>query len=287
MSEQIDIGFDTPKSVKDLPAERIHRAHRGLMKADGIGYFVRCLLPVTLRNGPRIVIGLWLAISKADYRECRRVWDDNPKYQHLVVRGAVANVIDPWSDALGCDVTAEVFDVESLPVITASADPLVHRMLTEQWDPDQVLTHFWFPLPVPVREDLGGGWSIERSAGLEKSSDDRTLLFHDARREVSVDLFTERTECSPEESLQVIASGLADHPLTQKLTVRSGDELRQGRWVTVSAEDASDGVEKHMLYGQVFHHRRILWLVCTCTDSTDRPWAEHVFRSVRTDAARR
>ncbi|MEU9804492.1 DUF2199 domain-containing protein [Mycobacterium sp. NPDC050853] len=272
---RIDIGFQLPDPARDLPQDTIHRPAKAFVKASGIGRFLRCLLNVTLSGDVELALGVWIQISSPDYKHCRRIWEED-EYASLTVHGTLANGIEPWAAAFGANVTAVVQDPDHLPVIVDSSDPLVIQMLSEAWDRDEVLGHFAFALPIPVRESLSRGWGIERSAGLAWTTEDRTLVFTGPGRSVSVDVFGDRDDRPQDQFLRELLAFAPGVPPDHEYTDHTDGVLRHAFWRVVDA----DGQPEHQFYGQIVANGSAVWLVCVYDDPTDHDWAWHVFRSV-------
>ena len=102
-------------------------------------------MPLRGRDGgepaaSRVVFGVWLAVHADEARRLSEAWD-LPAYEQMVIEGLLANAVPPWGDhLLDKRCTAAVRDPRHVPVIVASSDPLLHRVLTEVWPPGGVLS---------------------------------------------------------------------------------------------------------------------------------------------------
>src|SRR5688500_16881938 len=88
-----DLRFGLPDPVLAIPeAERESRTWGNdvMMAVEGVGGFVRALLPVRLTGGYSIRYGLWLSVSSAELRQAYDVWWEDA-YRDLVLNGFVAN----------------------------------------------------------------------------------------------------------------------------------------------------------------------------------------------------
>jgi len=85
--------------------------------AEGVGVFVRVMLPVRLTEGFQITYGTWLALlNRADFDRARRLWHSD-EYSSLVLEGVLANAIEPWGPPLMTRARAAVRDVNQVPYV--------------------------------------------------------------------------------------------------------------------------------------------------------------------------
>jgi hypothetical protein len=240
-----------------------------LRAAEGIGAFVRCLMPVRLTGGGTLEYSVWLRVTAAALKHASAIWEA-PEYQDLKLEGAVANAIKPWDDLLGEPARAEVRDPESIPWLVADEGTLMHRVLHEEWDRDDVLSRLTYALPTPVRQRITEHWSLERSAGLELRHHEDRIYFTGPGRTVHLDPLVTPPETSPD---QVIRELTADAP------PRDGELTEPGRHAFWRPAQG-DGRTVHNLHGYVAVPGHALHLVCVFDDPADLPWAQHVWRSV-------
>ena len=134
-----------PDPVLAVPEE--DRASRTLgrdplIQVQGVGAFVRVLLPIRLTGGYSLTVGTWLAIDPANLRSVWEEWikDD---YSSLVLDGFLANAIPPWGEAvLSAPATATVRDPKLNPYITASPHPVLGEVLATEWPHEDVLAPY-------------------------------------------------------------------------------------------------------------------------------------------------
>lgn len=144
-----DLGFQLPDPVSDLPpGERAERIAGGkvLISVEGLGNFVRVILPVRLTGGYEVVFGCWIHVDPEQYEHASRIWED-PAYSNLILRGHLANRIDPWLEVIGSEVIARPRSENELPYIVESADPLTQRVITEVWPHSEVFAAWPRHLP--------------------------------------------------------------------------------------------------------------------------------------------
>jgi len=110
--------FGVPEPVLSLPdGERatLTWGNDVLMQVQGVGAFVRILVPVKLTGGYKVTYGAWLSVHPDDLRHACEVWTA-PQYLELRLRGVLANKLPGWeSETYGKPVQAEVLDVEQVP----------------------------------------------------------------------------------------------------------------------------------------------------------------------------
>jgi hypothetical protein len=246
-----------------------------LRRADGIGAFVRCLMPVRLTGGSTIEYSVWLEVEPAALRHAHEVWDQ-PQYADLRLEGAVANDIKPWTQLLGAPGRAEVRDTGSIPHLVADEGTLLHRILHDEWDRDDVLSRLTNALPTPVRQRITDQWSLERSAGLELRWHEQRLYFAGPGRTVHLDAMRPPPGMSPEQVIDTLA---ADAPRDRdgESTEEIGAARRHAFWRPA----LGDGRIVHNLHGFVAVPGAVLHLVCVHDDPADLDWAMRVWRSVR------
>lgn len=252
-----------------LPEERDATwGNEHLRAAEGIGAFVRCLMPVRLTGGGTLEYSVWLRVTVEALRHASTIWEA-PEYADLRLEGTVANAIKPWDDMLGAPARAEVRDPESIPWLVADEGTLMHRVLHDEWDRDDVLSRLTYALPTPVRQRITEHWSLERSAGLELRHHEDRIYFAGPGRTVHLDPLVTPPETAPDE---VIRELTADAPHEGELT----EPGRHAFWRPAQG----DGRTVHNLHGYVAVPGSALHLVCVFDDPADLPWAQHVWRSV-------
>jgi Uncharacterized protein conserved in bacteria (DUF2199) len=104
--------------------------------------FVRALLEVHVRgtSPARVVFGVWLLLPPNETRKTWEAWGNAPEYANLAVDGLLANGVPPWRDEVrDKPCHAAVRDPAHLPVIMSSSDPLLARVLTDQWPSEEIL----------------------------------------------------------------------------------------------------------------------------------------------------
>jgi hypothetical protein len=108
-----------------------------MMQVPSVGAFVRALLPVSLTGGHTVTYGVWVAIAPQELQRVFEAWWA-PHYKDLRLDGAVANSIEPWG-LLAAPVSLAVRNPEHTPYCSASSDPQLRRVLSEQWPHEEVL----------------------------------------------------------------------------------------------------------------------------------------------------
>jgi hypothetical protein len=101
------------------------------------GPFLRALLPIHLSGSYTLRFGLWLLVHPDDLqRAVRLCW--SPEYADFKVDGWLANSIPPWG-LLAAPVTAVVRDPNQTPDCDTSTEPMLTRVLAEDWPHEDVL----------------------------------------------------------------------------------------------------------------------------------------------------
>jgi hypothetical protein len=262
---RIDARFGMPDCAGDGGAASLRYADglRALLEVEGVGCFVRCLLPLALTGGTSLVVGTWVRVSEAGFGAAQRSWESYG-YEELVLAGTLANAVPPFEDELlHAPVTVGVRDRDDLPYVTGSDRPGVARVLATTWDRDHVLSHCREPLPVPVRTRVGARWSIERSAGLAAEAGDGPALRF----------------AGPGRSVTATAPATPGVPSGQWTTERSPGRVRHSRWTPV----VRGGRERYEFHGHDAVPGAALAVVCTVEDRADLAWAGHVWESVRVE----
>ena len=110
-----------------------------LLQVQGIGAFVRVLLPIRLSEASALTVGTWLAINPDRMRSVWEMWE-TPGYATLELDGYLANAIPPWGDqVLGSPASAKVRDPSSFPYLRASCEPVLDSILTRTWPHEEIL----------------------------------------------------------------------------------------------------------------------------------------------------
>ncbi|GAA2630213.1 hypothetical protein Adu01nite_41480 [Paractinoplanes durhamensis] len=241
----------------------------------GIGGFLRCLMPVRLAGGGSVTYSVWLKLDDDQLRHAHTVWT-KPEYVDLSLRGELANAIKPWPDLLGEPARAEVRDARSLPYLVAEEDTLLSRLLTEEWDRDDVLSRIWHPLPLAVRQQVTADWSIERTAGLQPRRAEDIMVFAGPGRTVHIEAFNLPTTTTADEAITEMSQDLPTR-CDGTLTEQNGPLTQRAFWLTTT----TNGSPQHELYGYAAAPERILAITCMYDDPTDLPWAQNVWRSAQ------
>jgi hypothetical protein len=275
---KLDLRFGLPDPVRDLPEAARKSKTWGndlLLQVDGVGAFVRCLLPVRLTGGMTITFGTWLSVHPDDLRRAYDLWQ-TPDYSTLKLRGVLANAIRPWGPELfAAPAHAEVRNVEHLPYITDSDHPMLRRVLDETWSRDAVLMCIADPLPVAIQRQVTDQWSVELSAGFASRVLDGSLQFAAPGRTMITDVHGTPARWAPEKVHTMVTKGA----LTQAGQLREddGEELRRAFW----AQSTLEGRQQHELYGFVIRRGSFVRVTCMYDDPEHLAWAVEVWRSVR------
>nr|WP_225953253.1 DUF2199 domain-containing protein [Kibdelosporangium phytohabitans] len=278
-SGQIDFRLYRPEAAIDMPQDAVHGVKPGLLRVDGVGAFVRCLLPIALTEDVTMVFGAWMKVSDADLDHAASVWDADA-YEDLVLHGTFANVIKPWGEEIfDAPLTAVVRNAAEIPYIDASDHPLLHRVLTETWNRDYVLSFFGVALPVTFRESIGGNWSVERTAGMTARVESGTLTFTGNGRTVHIDQFSDRRDRPAEDFLNALLDGAPEVPVGQSSRQETGVEVRYCFWLV----NTVDGKRQSEVYCFVAWPGAALRVVFIHDDpsESEHAWAMHVFNSVQ------
>ena len=134
--------FGLPEPVLEVPEQKRAALTWGndvLMQVQGVGAFVRILVPVKLTGGYKITYGAWLSVHPDELRHAWEVWTA-PEYRELHLRGILANKLPGWeSETFIKPVEAAVLDVEDVPYAVGSPDEFMQRVLKNEWPHEVVL----------------------------------------------------------------------------------------------------------------------------------------------------
>lgn len=108
-----------------------------LMQVQGVGSFIRVLLPVRLTGGHQLTFGLWLCVSDEDLQRAFHEWWA-PTYHDLVLDGTIANEVPPWG-LFTRPARAVVRDPNKVPYLDSSEDPELSGVLREEWPHEAVI----------------------------------------------------------------------------------------------------------------------------------------------------
>jgi hypothetical protein len=116
--------------------------HDPLIQVQGVGAFVRVLLPIRLTDGYTLTVGTWLAIDPSRLHAVWEMWETT-QYESLVLDGFLANEIPPWgAEVLGAPSTAIVRDPEQVPYLSSSSQPDLSAILTRDWPHEVILAAY-------------------------------------------------------------------------------------------------------------------------------------------------
>lgn len=143
------VRFTLPDPILDLPdweqAPGFWMSHETpvesvMMQVEGYGAFIRALLPIHLEGRHKLTYGVWIGVHPAALQEAFAVWwGENPAYLDLRLDGILANRLEPWGH-FAVPVIATVKNQDETPYCTESSDPLLSRVLTEEWPHETVLS---------------------------------------------------------------------------------------------------------------------------------------------------
>jgi len=137
------VRFGVPEPVLSIPKEERPARTWGndvIMQVEGIGGFVRILVPVKLTGGYQITFGAWLSVDSADLRRTWEVWDQ-PSYEDLRIVGILANMLPGWeTETYMKPLETAVLNVEHTPYAVDSSDDFLRRVIKDEWPHEQLLT---------------------------------------------------------------------------------------------------------------------------------------------------
>jgi hypothetical protein len=271
----LDILTALPDPVRDLPADRRAAAsgNRDFQMLDGVGAFIRCLMPVRLSGGGQLTYSVWLSVDDDQLRAAYADWE-TPAYRDLVLDGTIANAIRPWPDLSGESARAEVRETDVLPYLVGEPGSLLEEVLTVEWDRDDVLSRIRDPLPVPVRQQITAEWSIERTAGLGSRLVDVAMRFTGPGRTVHLEAFDMPSATTVEDAVAAMLDG-APAGLAGELSERDGELVRHAFWL----ETEVDGQTEHDFSGVVARGTAVLSVTCVYDEAEDLDWALATWRS--------
>lgn len=136
------VRFVLPDPVLAVPAAERESRTWGvdpLIQVQGVGAFVRVLLPIRMTGGFSLTVGTWLAIDPARLRTVWEQWE-TPEYVAIELDGYLANTIPPWgASVLGAPCTAVVRDPSQFPYVRASSHPDLKAVLGNEWQHIDIL----------------------------------------------------------------------------------------------------------------------------------------------------
>ena len=128
--------FKVPEPVLTVPEQDRPSLTWGndvLMQVQGVGAFVRILVPIRLTGGYTVTYGAWLSVHPDDLRRAWEVWMV-AAYGDLRLSGTLANMLPGWeSESYGKPVEAAVLNVDHVPYAVESSDEFMRRVIQDQW----------------------------------------------------------------------------------------------------------------------------------------------------------
>jgi hypothetical protein len=137
-----DVRFKLPDPLLKLSAEELRSKIWGndyLLQVQGIGAFVRALLPVHLAGGQMLTFGLWLGVRPEELKTLWEIWE-SPEYLGHEFQGWCANAVPPWKQAvLAAPVIARPRKQDELPWVVSSSSELMQAILEREWPHEEIL----------------------------------------------------------------------------------------------------------------------------------------------------
>jgi hypothetical protein len=109
-----------------------------MMQVNGLGAFVRALVPIQLTGGYTVTFGAWVGVSPDDLARAFGVWLE-PSYAQLELDGVLANELPPWK-VLASPVRLMVRNIDQTPYCDSSSDPELANVLADVWPHELVLS---------------------------------------------------------------------------------------------------------------------------------------------------
>lgn len=111
-----------------------------LLQVQGVGAFVRALLPVRLIGGDSVTFGLWVGVHPDELRRLYEIWNA-PAYLDHEFEAWCANAVPPWNEELlAAPLVARPREQDALPYVTRSDDPVLATVIDREWQHDFVLS---------------------------------------------------------------------------------------------------------------------------------------------------
>jgi hypothetical protein len=108
-----------------------------MIDVDGVGSFVRALVPIQLTDGYSVTFGVWVEVPRTEMHRALETWFA-PSYSDLAIDGCLANGLGPW-DVRGAPIRIEVVNPDQTPYAMSSTDPALSSVIADIWDHDFVL----------------------------------------------------------------------------------------------------------------------------------------------------
>ncbi|WP_203988763.1 hypothetical protein [Virgisporangium aurantiacum] len=221
-----------------------------------------------------VTYSVWLKVHPDDLGQARAAWETSA-YAELRLHGVIANAVLPWPEVFDEPARAEVRDTGSLPYLIGAEGTVLSRVLSQQWDRDDVLGCNRDPLPVSIRQPVTAEWSVERTVGLALRVSDGLMIFAGPGRTVHLEPFNTPTAASAEDVIATMIEGAP--PPDGELFERDGPLFRRAFWLAATV----NGRPQHEFYGHVAAPGAVLAVTCMYDDRQDARWATNVWRSAR------
>lgn len=129
--------YPIPDPVTDREDAIVVRTEQ-VITAQGLGSYVRVILPIPVDTGHEVTLGVWMAITDG------ALWDrilgagraGGDAWAGLEFTGRLAVAVRPWPEVFGNRATARVPGVDTVPRVVASVDEPLTRVLAGDW-PEQ------------------------------------------------------------------------------------------------------------------------------------------------------
>ncbi len=118
----IELAYRRPDEIAALSNEEqevrcVHNDDVGIL--DGERFFVRCTIPLPLRNSAQSYsIGAWAEISKRDFEKVEELWEEVEQAEEPTIEGVLANQIALTTGSFGCLVAIHLVGPKTRPLIS-------------------------------------------------------------------------------------------------------------------------------------------------------------------------
>lgn len=109
-----------------------------MMAVEGVGSFVRALIPVQLTGGHSVTFGVWIEVPTSEMHRALSDWFA-PSYPDLTMDGHLANELPPWN-VLGAPIRLTVLNTDHTPYGTSSTNSALSAVIDDTWNHQLVLS---------------------------------------------------------------------------------------------------------------------------------------------------
>jgi len=137
--------------------ERIVTQTQQMVRVNGMGNFIRVILPVPVEHDREATFGVWLCITEPEeyQRIIAAARDGRKRWVGTRFAGRLVTALQPWPEIFGAWAQAEAPAAFEVARLVHSVDPTLSTVLTKRWPVDLIRDNRGEHVP----GQMTGGWT--------------------------------------------------------------------------------------------------------------------------------